>query len=189
MAGPVAAGRPRRLVHQWSGGRGALVGSSGAAAGMPSLLSWIEAAGRERSPASQDSDPRCGRMPYWSIDCLYCRGYIADALLECVPASKRSTSSYRRLFQARAGAALACPYCNGLQGFDDSGRPQAPQPGSPVFRYGRAELEVKKEADGEGPSTPLTDWASRHRFTQPGTHAPFSGYTYAEHAPPDETVP
>ena len=25
-------------------------------------------------------------MPYWSIYCLWCNGYIVDALLECVPA-------------------------------------------------------------------------------------------------------
>ena len=68
-------------------------------------------------------------MPYWSIYCLYCHGYIADALLECLPASQRLVTSYRLLFQAKSGAAFACPYCNGLLGFDDSGRPQIPQPG------------------------------------------------------------
>jgi hypothetical protein len=128
-------------------------------------------------------------MPDWSIYCLYCRGYIADALLECLPASKRSAATYRLLFQAGAGAALACPYCNGLLGFDGSGQPQAPRPGWPVFRYGRAELEVKKRADGEPPDVPLEAWALRHRFTRPGTHHPFLNYTYAEQAPPDETVP
>src|SRR5207253_1992888 len=74
-------------------------------------------------------------------------------------------------------------------GFDKAGRPQAPVSGWPVFRYGQAELEVKKQADGEPPATPIADWALRHRFTQPGTHQPFTGYTYAEQAPPDETVP
>jgi hypothetical protein len=128
-------------------------------------------------------------MPYWSVSCLYCRGYIADALLECLPASKRSTASYRLLFQAKSGAALACPYCNGLLGFDDSGQPQVPRPRWPVFRYGRAELDVKKQADGEPPYVSLEAWALRHRFTQPGTHSPFSSYTYAEQAPPDEIVP
>lgn len=128
-------------------------------------------------------------MPYWSLFCLYCRGYIADALLECVPLSKRSDPAYRLLFYARAGAALACPYCNRLIGFDDAGLPQVPSPGWPVLRYGRAELEIKKQADGEPADTPLADWAFRHRFTQPGTHMPLNGYLYAEDAAPDETVP
>jgi hypothetical protein len=58
-----------------------------------------------------------------------------------------------------------------------------------VFRYGKAELEMKKRMDGEPPSTTLADWALKHRFTQPGGHRPLTGYTYAEDAPPDETVP
>jgi hypothetical protein len=128
-------------------------------------------------------------MPYWSIYCLYCQGYIADALLECLPATKRTRAGYRFLFHAQPGAALACPYCNGLIGFDQAKQPQVPQSGWPVFRYGQAELEMKKQADGESPQTTLTDWALRHRFTQPGTHNPFSSYLYAEQAPPDETVP
>ena len=28
-------------------------------------------------------------MPYWSIFCLYCQGYLADALLECLPTATR----------------------------------------------------------------------------------------------------
>ncbi len=128
-------------------------------------------------------------MPYWSIYCLYCRGYIADALLECLPAAKRSVAAYRLLFQAKAGAALACPYCDALLGFDDSGQPQAPRSGWPVFRYGRVELETKRQADGEPPDVSLDVWAQRHRFTQPGSHSPFKSYTYAEQAPPDEIVP
>ena len=24
-------------------------------------------------------------MPYWSIYCIYCSGYISDALMECIP--------------------------------------------------------------------------------------------------------
>ena len=128
-------------------------------------------------------------MPYWSIYCLHCLGYIADALLECVPLAKRSDPAYRLLFQALPGAALACPHCDGLIGFDGSGQTQAPQSGWPVFRYGQAELEAKKQADGESPATPLTDWALRHRFVQPGTHQPFTVYTYAEQAPSDELVP
>ena len=128
-------------------------------------------------------------MPYWSVFCLYCGGYIADALLECVPASKRSGAAYRLLFQARPGAALACPYCNGLLGFDASGRPTVPEPGWPVFRYGRAELEIKKQADGEPAGESLDVWALRHRFTRPGTHFPFGNYCHAEQAAPDEFVP
>jgi len=128
-------------------------------------------------------------MPYWSIACLYCHGYIADALLECLPAIKRSGTAYRSLFRARAGAALACPYCNNLIGFNDTGQVQVAGKGWPVFRYGRVELEVKKQADGEPPQTSLADWALRHRFIKPGTHSPFGSYTYAEQAPPNETVP
>jgi len=128
-------------------------------------------------------------MPYWSVWCIYCSGYIVDALLECLPAHQQGHLAYRLLFNARQGAALACPYCNGLLGFDSHGQPQRPLSGWPVFRYGRAELEAKKQADGEPAQTTLTDWALRHRFTQPGTHPPFSEYTYAEQAPPDEAVP
>jgi hypothetical protein len=128
-------------------------------------------------------------MPYWSIYCPYCNGYIADALLECIPGPKRSHPMYRRLFNAQPGAALSCPYCGGLISFDDNGQITAPQAGWPVFRYGRAELEMKKLTDGEPAATSLADWALRHRFTQPGAHQPFVNYTYAEQAPPDETVP
>jgi hypothetical protein len=128
-------------------------------------------------------------MPYWSVYCLCCQGYIADALLECVPVGKRSDPAFKLLFNAQPGAALACPYCNGLFGFDAAGQPQTPQSGWPVFRYGRAELESKRQADGEPDTTPLPLWALRHRFTQPGTHQPLTEYTYAEHAPPDEVVP
>jgi hypothetical protein len=96
---------------------------------------------------------------------------------------------YQLLFNARPGAALAYLYCNGLLGFDQAGTAQVPASGWPVFRYGQAELQVKKQADGEAVATPLRDWALRHRFTQPGTHQPFIGYIYAEQAPPNETVP
>ena len=128
-------------------------------------------------------------MPYWSIYCLYCQGYIIDALLECVPAARQTEPGYKLLFRAKPGAALACPYCNGLIGFDDQGRPVVPQSGWPVFRYGEAEIELKKVADGEPASTSHADWALRCRFIQPGTHQPLTNYTYAEHAPPYETVP
>lgn len=128
-------------------------------------------------------------MPYWSIHCLFCGGYIADALLECVPLAKRSDPAYRTLFLARPGAAFACPYCNGLLGLSDDGRVRIPEAGWPVFRYGQAELDWKKQADGEPASTSLMDWALRLRMTQPGTHQPFTSYVYAEQAPSDETVP
>lgn len=128
-------------------------------------------------------------MPYWSIACLYCLGEIVDALLECLPAAKKSSEAYRLLFFRQPGAALACPYCNGLIGFDQEGRPQVPEPGWPVFRYGLAELELKKQADGEPPQTPLADWALRHRFVNPGTCNPLIDYQYAHQAPADETVP
>jgi hypothetical protein len=128
-------------------------------------------------------------MPYWSIYCLYCHGYIADGLLECVPAAMRTNPAFRLLMYSQPGAALACPYCNGLIGFDAASQPQVPQAGWPVFRYGRAELEVKKQADGEPMNTSLEDWAFRHRFIQPGSQAPLTGYGYAEQAPPDEVVP
>jgi hypothetical protein len=128
-------------------------------------------------------------MPYWSIHCPYCHGYITDALLECLPAAKRTHPGYTLLFQAQPGAALACPYCNRAFGFEKAGTPQAPASGWPIFRYSRVQLEVKKQADGELPTTPLAVWALTHRFTQPGTQQPLIHYTYAEQAPPDETVP
>jgi hypothetical protein len=128
-------------------------------------------------------------MPYWSIFCVFCGGYIADALLECLPAGKKSGPAVQLLFNRQPGAALACPYCSGLLGFDDLGRPKAAEPGWQVFRYGRAELEAKKISDGEPATVTLTDWALRQRFTQPGTHHPFTDYVYAEQSPPNETVP
>jgi hypothetical protein len=129
------------------------------------------------------------QMPYWSIYCLYCGGFIADALLECVPAARQREAAYLLLAHTQPGAALACPYCNGLLGFDQAGQPQPPQTGWPVFRYGRAELEIKKQDDGVAASTSLGDWALQYRFLRPGTHLPLSEYTYAEQAPPHETVP
>src|SRR4051812_36630942 len=125
-------------------------------------------------------------MPYWSIVCIYCRGLIVDALLECVPASRQQEPAFKLLFRAQPGAALACPYCNGLIGFDAAGNPRPPRTGWPVFRYGRAELEVKMQSDGEPPQTPLPVWAEKHRFTQPGTHSPLANSGYAEHAPANE---
>jgi len=128
-------------------------------------------------------------MPYWSVYCVVCQGYIVDALLECIPAAKQAELAFRLIFGMSPGAALACPYCGGLIGFDHAGRVQTAESGWPVYRYGQAELTAKKLADGEPASTPLTQWAQRHRFTQAGTHQPFSEYVYAEQAPADETVP
>jgi hypothetical protein len=128
-------------------------------------------------------------VPYWSIYCLWCNGYIADALLECIPVQSRAHPGYLLLVLARPGAALGCPYCNGLFGFDEKGQPQPPQSGWPVFRYGRAELESKRDEDGEPSTTTLADWALRCRFLWPGSHPPFGNYTYAEQAPLNEIVP
>lgn len=128
-------------------------------------------------------------MPYWSISCIFCFGEIIDALLECLPANQKSDPLYRLFFTMKPGAALACPYCNRPIGFDSSSKPAVAQTGWPVFRFGLTELELKKLADGEAAQTSLTDWALHHRFTQPGTHLPFSGYVYAEQAPVNETVP
>ncbi len=127
-------------------------------------------------------------MPYWGIYCLLCHGEIVDALLECVPASKRAHPAFRLLFNMKPGAALACPYCNGLIAFDSSGDVCIPQSGWPVFRYGLAELEQKKLADGEPAAVSLQEWALTHRFVSPGRFGPFSEYIYAEFATPDETV-
>jgi hypothetical protein len=128
-------------------------------------------------------------VPYWSIYCLLCNGYIADALLECIPDQNRAHPGYLLLVHARPGAGLGCPYCNGLIGFDDHGQLQPAQSGWPVFRYGRAELESKRAEDGEPSTTSLPDWALRCRFLWPGSHPPFGNYTYAEHAPANEVVP
>ena len=42
-------------------------------------------------------------MPYWSIYCLTCNGYIVDALLECVPSGKRLQPGFKLLFHAKPG--------------------------------------------------------------------------------------
>jgi hypothetical protein len=117
-------------------------------------------------------------MPYWSIHCISCGGYIIDALLECIPPSNRSNPAFKFLFGMRPGAALACPYCGELIGFDSAGRVQVPERGWPVFRYGYKELLRKKLADGEPFETSLVEWALRHRFTEPGTHEPLIEYRY-----------
>jgi hypothetical protein len=69
-------------------------------------LSWL--APSDRAP-----------VPYWTIYYLWCSGYIADALLECIPVLSRAHRGYLLLVLARPGAALRCAYCNGLIGFDD----------------------------------------------------------------------
>jgi hypothetical protein len=97
--------------------------------------------------------------------------------------------AFRCLFLKQPGAALACPYCNRLIGFDADGNPAIPASGWPVFRYGRAELELKKQADGESAQVSLHEWALRHRFTKPGSDQPLASYQYAENAPANETVP
>jgi hypothetical protein len=60
-------------------------------------------------------------MPYWSVFCIYCRGLILDALLECLPADRQKEPALQRLFNAQPGAALACPYCANIIGFVDAG--------------------------------------------------------------------
>jgi hypothetical protein len=101
----------------------------------------------------------------------------------------RSHPAFGSLINGTSGAALACPYCGKLFGFNNASELEVAQSAWPVFRYGRAELELKRSADGESDTTSLSDWALRHRFTQPGTHPPFAEYIYAEHAPKNETVP
>ena len=76
-------------------------------------------------------------MPYWAIFYLYCQGYISDALLECLPAAKKAHVAFRWLFDRKPGAALACPYCNALIGFDDLEQPRIPETGWPVFGIAR----------------------------------------------------
>ena len=84
-------------------------------------------------------------MPYWGIYCLYCNGYISDALLECIPQAKRVEPGYLWLFNKEPGACLACPYCGGFLGFDQAGVFQLPEAGAPVYRYGRAELRPRNK--------------------------------------------
>src|SRR6266571_4633600 len=113
-------------------------------------------------------------MPYWSVQCIFCFGLIADALLECVSPKDRADPAFRHLNKLvpEPGAAFACPYCGMLLGFDGNGQPQVPESGWRVFRYSEAELEAKRIEDGESPSTPLVDWALNHRFMSPGSHQP-----------------
>ena len=128
-------------------------------------------------------------MPYWSVMCLWCQGEIVDALLECIPAEKRSSPAFHSLSFCKPGAALACPYCNGLIAFDNDGNVSPPTSGWPIFRYGRALCEDKKLTDGEPAATALSDWALHYRFINPGTHLPMTEYTYAEDSPAPDIVP
>src|ERR1035438_9794938 len=98
-------------------------------------------------------------MPYWSIQCIFCSGMIADALLECISAYDRAEPAYRLVNRLvpKPGAAIACPYCGELLGFDDDGKPQAPESGWRVFRYSEAELEAKRIEDGESPLMPRSE--------------------------------
>ena len=68
-------------------------------------------------------------MPYWSVYCVFCSGYIIDALLECVPAQNRLLPSFRSLFKMEPGAELAWQHDARLQPdgtltfFDDGSNP------------------------------------------------------------------
>jgi predicted DNA-binding antitoxin AbrB/MazE fold protein len=85
------------------------------------------------------------------------------------------------------GAAFPCPYCGILLGFDENHK--TPVSGWPVIRYGMAELQLRRDADGEPSHVSLADWRRKHRWLEPGTHYPLSEYSYAEQAPADEIVP
>ena len=129
-------------------------------------------------------------MPYWSVFCLYCGGYIADALLECLPAGKRSRRGLSIVVPGPSGQ-LRWPVRIATVSSDSmtTASPRSPgRDGRSSAMDGRS-WRSRSGADGEPPDVSLEDWALRHRFRQPGTHDPFRGYTYAEQAPLDETVP
>jgi hypothetical protein len=65
------------------------------------------------------------------------------------------------LFHAKPGGALACTYCDQLLGFDAAGQLQIPVKGWPVFRYGRAELEIKNKMT-------VKDWRFRWKSGRSG---------------------
>src|SRR5437773_8813548 len=113
-------------------------------------------------------------MPHLEVLCLYCGGIIRDLLLECVPSVKRASMAYAILMDLKPGAAFPCPYCGQLLGLDDHRQPQVPQTGWPVIRYGSAELERRKEFDGEPPHVSLAEWARKNYWIEPGTHAPLT---------------
>jgi hypothetical protein len=99
------------------------------------------------------------------------------------------TSAYAILMELKPGAALPCPYCSRLIGFDDNQKARMPQSGWPVIRYGLAELQLRKEFDGQPTNVSLPEWAYKNHWIEPGTHYPLSEYVYAEQAPADEIVP
>jgi hypothetical protein len=128
-------------------------------------------------------------MPHLEVVCLFCGGIIRDLLLECVPQAKRGTVAYALLMDLNPGAAFPCPYCSALLGFDEHHNLRTPASGWPVLRYGQAELQLRRETDGEPPGSSLPDWGRKHHWLEPGTHSPLSEYNYAEQAAKDETVP
>jgi hypothetical protein len=128
-------------------------------------------------------------MPHLRIICLICGGIIRDLLLECVPRAKRSTTAYNTLVNLNPGAAFPCPYCGSLLGLDENRNCRFPLSGWPVLRYGIAELGQRKDYDAEPGDVSLEEWARKHHWLEPGTHEPLSGYQYADHVSPDETVP
>jgi hypothetical protein len=128
-------------------------------------------------------------MPYWSVFCVLCRGYIADALLECLPPAKFDGPEGKLLRADSSGVALACPYCGGLIGFNANRQLIAAPSGWPVLRYSRAKLEEKKTDDGEPAQVSVSEWALRVRFDRPGSHRAFESYRFAEEVADAETVP
>jgi len=127
-------------------------------------------------------------LPPWFIACPRCGERIEDALLECIPVVRQRGPEYRLLFTCRPGAAIACPFCNGLIGFDAEGNPTEPSSGWPVVRYSRELLEMKREHD-ECSQMTLCAWYTHRGLGRPGDREPFTDYTYSQNAPPDETVP
>ena len=93
------------------------------------------------------------------------------------------------LMELNPGAAFPCPYCGILLGFDENHKLKTPVSGWPVIRYGMAELQLRKDVDGEPAHVSLADWGRKHRWLEPGAHYPLSEYSYAEQAPADEVVP
>jgi hypothetical protein len=127
-------------------------------------------------------------MPHVELVCLFCAGMIRDLLLECVPKVRRTNLGYNLLMELKPGVAFPCPYCGQLVGFDDRQTLRIPGSGWPVIRLGLAELQMKREFDGQ-PHLSIEEWARTNYWLQPGTHEPLIGYSYAEETPIDEIVP
>ncbi len=117
-------------------------------------------------------------MPYWSLFCCLCQGYIADALLECLPPEDFASPEGKLLRGMRPGAALACPYCRQAIGFDGQGQLVAADPAWRVLRYSQSAMELKKDTDGANSLT-LQEWALQYRFQRPGRHLPLVEYPFA----------